>query len=253
MLKVAVKAAKTAGKYALSRVGKIQTIDTKMGYSDLVTDVDKMSEKIVIGIIKKSFPEHEILAEESGKTLGTDKYTWVIDPIDGTTNFAHGFPFFCVSVGVMHNEEIILGAVYDPSKKELFTSIKGKGAYLNGKRIKVSLHTSIRKSMIATGFAYHVAGKIRSIKYFMNVIKKCQAIRRAGSAALDLCYVACGRFDGFWEFGLSPWDTAAAYLIVQEAGGIVTNLEGGKYDIYASCIAASNGKIHKKLLSILHQ
>ena len=253
MKEVAVEAALKAGKYAALRVDNIKDISHKTGANDLVTDVDKASEKIIIETIKKTFPDHYILAEESGDHLGGGDVKWVIDPIDGTTNYAHGFPVFCVSIGVLvPDEKVKIGVVYDPSRDELFTAEEGKNAFLNGKPISVSKRGSVQESLIATGFEYTLEGKIANMKHFRSVINHAQAVRRAGSAAIDLCYVACGRYDGFWEMGLSPWDTAAGYLIVKEAGGMVTRFDGAEFDIYGKEVIATNGPIHQELSALLN-
>ncbi len=216
-----------------------------------MTDVDRKCEKIITDIISEKYPDHSIIAEESGDNGSESDYCWVIDPIDGTTNFAHEFPFYCVSIGVMVGGTVKVGVVYDPSKKEMFVAEEGGGALLNGKNIRISDIGKVRDSLIATGFAYHVSGKQSSIPYFIKMLKESQAIRRAGSAALDLCYVACGRFDAFWEFGLKPWDTAAGQIIVREAGGEVTCLAGEAYNIFSNTIIATNKKIHQEVIKIL--
>lgn len=249
---VLTKACYKAGAYIKSNMGKIKTIEYK-SVSNLVTNVDKGSEKIIISIIKNHFPTHSILAEESGKNDMCDsEYRWVIDPVDATTNFAHGFPFFCVSIGLEHNGEIVMGGVYDPIRDELFFAQKNKGAYLNKKRIFVSKRRKIEDSLLATGFSYNPKQRLVNLDFFTSFLKKAQAIRRAGSAALDLCYVACGRFDGFWEIALCPWDTAAGILIIEEANGKVSDFEGNKFSIYGKRIVASNGLIHKSMLDILN-
>lgn len=246
--KYAIEAALKAGAFIKSRLGKSKIIGYK-GEINLVTDVDKRSEVIIIKHLKAAFPHYCILAEEGGgSTTGCD-YRWIIDPLDGTTNFAHGFPFFCVSIALEKNCESILGVVYDPLRGELFCAEKGKGAFLNKKRIRVSGTKRLKKSLLATGFAYNFKNaKKTNIENFVSFISSSRAIRRAGSAALDLCYVACGRFDGFWELDLHPWDTAAGNLIVKEAGGKVSKLNGTPYGHYDKEILASNGKIHLSMI-----
>ena len=248
----AENAAVEAGEYAALRVGKIGEIFHKGGHNDLVTDVDRQCETIIINRVKKDFPNHGILAEESGGRVEDGKFCWVIDPIDGTTNYTHGFPFFCTSVGVMYGGETKIGVVYDPSRKELFSAEKGQGAFLNGNRINVSGTENICDSLISTGFAYNVCSRVGILPYFEKILRHAQAVRRPGSAAMDLCYMACGRFDGFFEFGLNPWDTAAGLLIVREAGGTVTTLDGSHYDIFKEEIVASNGRIHEEFLRLLN-
>ncbi len=249
--KVAVEAAVEAGKYALSRVGCIEEISYKEGVNNLVTDVDKKCEKLIIDKIKEDFPTHSILAEESGNEDGDISYKWVIDPIDGTTNYTHAFPFFCVSIGFFMDGSAKVGVVYEPSRDELFVAEEGKGALLNGKKISVSKNNRVQDSLIATGFAYTIEGKIDNIDDFLTMLRSARAVRRAGSAAIDLCYVACGRFDGFWEKGLAPWDTAAGQLMIKEAGGMVTTLGGDSFDIYKKEILATNSEIHREMMSLL--
>ncbi|KJJ85170.1 Inositol monophosphatase [Candidatus Omnitrophus magneticus] len=249
--KIASIAAKEAGSYAIEKLGHITEIIRKRGHNDLVTDVDKSCENIVIKHIKNNFPNHSILAEESGKSTGKENFTWVIDPIDGTTNYAHGFPFFCTSIGILYDGNQVAGVVYDPNRKELFSAIKGNGAFLNSKKINVSSISDIKNSLLATGFAYDATKAKKGLDDFAVLLTSAQAVRRAGAAAIDLCYVACGRFDGFWEIGLAPWDTAAASLILEEAGGKITILNGKKFDIFDKEILATNGKIHNQMTVIL--
>ena len=248
---VAINAAKEAGDYARSRCDNIKEIKHKGGPNDLVTDVDQACEKIVTDMIIDRFPEHSIIAEESGETVSGSDFCWVIDPIDGTTNFAHGFPFYCVSIGVLVKGNVAIGVVYDPSNDEMFVAEDGKGTFLNGKAIHVSNVNKVEDALVATGFAYHISGKQTSIPYFINILKEAQAVRRAGSAALDLCYVACGRFDAFWEFGLKPWDTAAGLIIVSEAGGKISCLGGESYNINSETIVATNARIHGEMINML--
>jgi len=252
LMKLAVRAARKAGSYALSRATTIGEISRKSGYTDLVTDVDKQCEKLIIDLIREKYPSHAILAEESGRTPGDEDISWVIDPIDGTVNYAHSFPFYCTSIGVMIGDEIKIGVVYDPVRDELFAAEKGKGAFLNQKKISVSKVNALRDSLVATGFAYQPSEKMEMLPYFRDMLKCSQAVRRVGSAALDLCYVACGRLDGFWEFGLKPWDTAAGQLIVSEAGGRVTTFDGSEFDIFIEKIIATNRRIHKEMMEVLN-
>lgn len=246
--KVAIKAAKEAGEHALNRMGHLREVSHKGGPNDLVTDVDKKCEEIIISKIKKEFPLHSILAEESGEQLVGDVFKWIIDPLDGTTNYAHGFPVFCISIGVVYNNSVKVGVVYDPTRDELFTAEEGNGAFLNSEPVKVSTRPKVHDSLVATGFAYNVPGRNDNLTYFKIIMEKAQAVRRAGSAAIDLCYVACGRFDGFWEFGLAPWDTAAGQLMVKEAGGKVTTIDGKPFDIFQKEIVATNGQIHDEMM-----
>lgn len=247
---VAVTLALRSGKLILASVGKIAKVSYK-GKHNIVTDVDKKSEQIIKGGLMKAFPSHSIVAEETGLTKGHSSYRWLVDPLDGTTNFAHSFPFFCVSIGLEYNNDMILGVVYDPVREELFTAEKGRGAYLNGRRIKASRINRLSQGLLVTGFSYDPKEKIGNVRHFKKFLSRSMAVRRVGSAALDLCYVACGRFDGYWEFGLHPWDSAAGSLIVEEAGGCVTSISGSRYYPENRTILASNRFLHQKMISII--
>ena len=248
--KYAIESAIKAGLFIKSRLGKSRIVGYK-GDINLVTDVDKKAEAIIINYLKKKFSDYSFLAEEGGGKTAKKGYKWVIDPLDGTTNFAHGFPFFCVSVALEKDGKAILGVVYDPMREELFYAEESKGAYLNRKKIHVSKTRKLKKSLLATGFAYNFKKAERSnIENFLSFMLSSRAIRRAGSAALDLCYVACGRFDGFWELGLHPWDTAAGSLIVKQAGGRVTKLDGSPYSHYNKELLSSNGIIHNEMVNV---
>lgn len=248
---LAEKAAREAGKYALSRLGNIKKVSCKGAFTNLVTDVDKKCERIIIEIVKETYPLHSILAEESGQHISDGDWKWIIDPLDGTTNYSHGFPVFAVSIGVAFEKDIKIGVVYDPTRDELFSGVEKDGAYLNGAKIKVSNNRTLEKSLISTGFAYSIKGKLTNLEYFKKMLEKAQAIRRAGAASLDLCYVACGRLDGFWEFDLAPWDTAAGQLIVKESGGKVSKLSDENFDIYEKEVLATNGYIHDEMKNVL--
>ncbi|VAX14768.1 Inositol-1-monophosphatase [hydrothermal vent metagenome] len=250
-LKVASKAALEAGQIQKDYRFKSFTVEHK-GETDLVTEVDIACEKAIIDIIKVAFPDHGILAEEEDFKKGESRYTWVIDPLDGTTNYAHGFPVYCASVGLEMDGQSLVGAVCDPTRDELFTAAKGHGAYLNDVPIKVSSTEKLIDGLLATGFPYSIkTNPQNNLKQFGNFAMRAQALRRPGAAALDLCYVACGRLDGFWEFHLKPWDIAAGTLMVTEAGGRMTHTDGAKLDIYRSDIVASNGPLHEAMLEIL--
>jgi myo-inositol-1(or 4)-monophosphatase len=250
-IRVAIEAARAAGRYALKKTGRFGRVSYK-GSINLVTDVDKRSEEIIVSRIRKEFPGHSILAEERGLENKNSSYRWIIDPLDGTTNYAHSFPFFCVSVGLEIDGKVVAGVVYEPTRDELFSATSGNGARLNKKRIHVSKTADLSKALLVTGFAYNIReAKYTNVENFRKFLLASQAVRRTGSAAIDLCYVACARFDGFWEVGLNPWDTAAGSLILSEAGGKLTDFKGSPYSIYEKKILASNGGIHKQMLSIL--
>ncbi len=250
-LETAIEAAKEAGKIQLQRRGNMGKISYK-GDINIVTEVDLLCEKKIVEIIQDNYPEHSILTEEKGEIITKSDYKWIIDPIDGTTNYAHDFPCYCCSIALEFKGEIIAGAVYQPTLNELFTAQKGKGAFLNGQKIFVSKISTFKESLLVTGFAYDVhESKVDNIDHFTNFIKRAQAVRRPGSAALDLCYVAAGRFEGFWEFKLHPWDVAAGVLFVKEAGGKVTGIAGEDYSIYSKNILASNDLLHKEMIQVL--
>lgn len=250
-LKVAVEAARVAGKIQLERRKHLGKLSYK-GNINIVTEVDLLCEEKILAIIKNSFPDHSILAEEKGETRTGSDYKWIIDPLDGTTNYIHDFPCYCSSIALEIKGDLVIGVVYQPVLDELFIAQKGKGAFLNGDKISVSKSKLLKESLVATGFAYDVHDSdVDNINHFTNFIKRAQAVRRPGSAALDLCYVAAGRFDGFWELKLYPWDVAAGVLLVQEAGGKITNLEGESYSIYSKNVLANNGRIHREMVSTL--
>ncbi len=248
---VALSAAQKAGailKEGLQR--KIQVF--YKGDFNLVTEVDRHAEEVIVAEIHEHFPLHRIMAEEGHNKEGDSPCRWLIDPLDGTTNYAHKFPFFCISIALEVNQEILIGLVYDPIRDECFLAERGKGATLNDVPISVSSVSLIEQSLLVTGFAYDLRTTTdNNLNHFANFTLRAQAVRRTGSAALDLCYVAAGRFDGFWEMKLQPWDTAAGVLILTEAGGQVTSFQGAAYSIYDSHILATNGKIHSEMVRIL--
>jgi len=240
-----------AGEIIIKKSKQRHRVSLK-GRVNLVTEVDLLSEKYIVKEITSRFPDHSILAEEGSDKNTDSDFKWVIDPLDGTTNYAHGFPFYCVSIGVEFKGEMIVGVVYDPERDELFYAHKGGGAFMNGRRIVVSREFMLQKALLATGFPYDIlTSRIDNLEYFRRFAKKARGIRRAGSAALDLCYVACGRFDGFWELKLHPWDTAAAIVIVREAGGMVTDFSRKKYSIYNNNILATNKRLLEQMSEIL--
>lgn len=249
----ALRAAHEGGAVLMKYFGKIASV-THKGEIDLVTEADKEAELRIVSIIKAAYPHHLILAEETGESGSASSCKWIIDPLDGTTNYAHGYPCFCISIAVELDGEIRYGVVYDPVRKELFTAEKDKGAHLNGSALSVSSTQSLNSSLLCTGFPYDIRQDMESnLGHFRGFLLKAQAIRRDGTAALDLCYTAAGRFDGFWEQKLRPWDVAAGSLIVAEAGGTVSSYQGNPFSIYAPEIVASNGIIHEQMLEVLRE
>jgi len=228
-------------------------ITNKEGVNNPVTEADHASEKAIISIIKANFPDHYILSEEAGIIVQDSAYKWIIDPIDGTINFARGIPLNCVSIGIEHEGEMILGAVYNPHMNEFFLAEKGGGAFLNEKPIQVSTETDVVKACLVTGFPYTYLDMPNGpLEVFERFIRKGVPVRRLGSAAIDLCWVAAGRFDAFYEHKLEAWDSSAGYLIVEEAGGKVTDFKGDKFSPYQHRILASNGRIHDDMLTVIN-
>jgi myo-inositol-1(or 4)-monophosphatase len=228
-------------------------ITNKEGINNPVTEADHASEKAIFDVIKNDFPDHFILSEEAGEIVMDSSYKWIIDPIDGTINFANGIPICCISIGLEHNGKIIMGAVYNPLMNEFFVAEKGSGAFLNDEKITVSNKTAVVNSCLVTGFPYtYLDAPNGPLQVFEKLIRKGVPVRRLGSAAIDLCWVACGRFDGFYEHKLQAWDSAAGFLMVEEAGGKVTDFAGKYYSVYQPHILASNGKIHGELLGIIN-
>ncbi|HUX84891.1 MAG TPA: inositol monophosphatase family protein [Chitinophagaceae bacterium] len=229
-------------------------ISSKDTLNNLVTEVDKKSEQAIIDSIRRNYPDHFILSEEAGEIPTASEYKWIIDPIDGTVNYAHGIPICAVSIGLEKDGEMILGAVFNPFSEELFFAQKGFGASLNDKRIQVSPLQSMERALLVTGFPYSWQNAENDpVKTFERFVRRGIPVRRLGSAALDLCWVACGRFDGFWEFNLQAWDSAAGMLVVREAGGSVTDFGGNPYSPYQKELLASNGKIHNQMLEALRE
>ena len=246
------KAALEAGRIVKKHFGKSFGISSKNIVSNLVTEVDHLSEDRIISVIKKIFPDHSILTEESGELRKEPEYQWIIDPIDGTVNYAHGIPLSCISIAVEKNGEVIMGVVYNPMSGEYFSAEKGKGAFLNKKKITVSSNSDLRKALLVTGFPYNSSTfRPNPVKLFGKLLKLDIPVRRLGSAALDLCWTACGRFDGFWEYNLNPWDVAAGMLIHSEAGGRLSDFRGRQYSIYKKEILATNGRIHNSMLRVI--
>jgi myo-inositol-1(or 4)-monophosphatase len=252
-LQVAIAAAKEAGRIQMEHFGHSHPVEYK-GEFNPVTEIDKLCERTINQMILDTFPDHDLLTEESDFKGKGSPYKWIIDPIDGTTNYLHGYPCFCVSIGLEVEGEVKLGVVYNPVLDELFHAKKGKGSFLNGNRISVSKTDRLTKSFLSTGFPYDVQmNPDLYLHYFRQFITRSFAIRRPGSAAIDLCYLAAGRFDGFWELKLHPWDVAAASLMVTEAGGRATDFQGRPFSIYFDEILATNGLIHQEMLQIIQE
>jgi myo-inositol-1(or 4)-monophosphatase len=252
-LQLAIAAAKEAGQIQKLHYGRSHQVEYK-GDINPVTEVDRLCEKAIVKIILDVFPNHDILTEESPFEKKGSSWKWIIDPIDGTTNYFHGFPCFCVSIGLEVEKEVRLGVVYNPLLDELFHAEKGEGAFLNGKRIQVSRIDHLDRGFLSTGFPYDVREHTDFyLRYFRKFLSKSFAIRRPGSAALDLSYLAAGRFDGFWELKLHPWDVVAGSLMVTEAGGKMTDFQGRSYNIYSEETLASNGLIHEEMLQAIRE
>lgn len=250
-LEEATAAAREAGRMLRENFYVFREVSYK-GEVDLVTNFDKLSQQMIFERLSRKFPEHGFLAEEGLDRGKKSDFRWIFDPLDGTTNYAHRFPIFSVSIALEWKGRLVCGVVYDPMRDETFSGIKNKGAYFNGEKIKVSDVDDLNKSLLATGFPYDLReSQENNIAHFNNFLTRVQAIRRCGSAALDLCYVACGRFDGFWELKLKPWDVAAAAIIVQEAGGQLSDFQDRDFSIYSQETLGTNSLIHGQMLDIL--
>lgn len=255
-LEIAKNAAIKAGEIQLRDLNKIKNIsfkDTK-GKNNILTEIDTECEEVILSVIKESFPTHDILAEESGKNVENNSdFIWLIDPLDGTMNYSHSYPYFSVSIALEYKGEVICGLVYDPFKNEMFSAEKGKGAYVNDNKINVSTVELLEYSLVVSGTFHHPDEEVmdKFLKILKELSLKAQGVRRDGSAALDLCYVACGRYESFWEFGLNAWDMAAGSLILEEAGGKVTDLKGGRFSNYNPRLIASNGLVHNEMVELL--
>lgn len=254
LLKTATEAATQAGML-LSRYARDGFQITHKSLIDLVTEADHAAEQCVIDVILTSFPNHRILAEERGEIdQSPSLYRWIIDPLDGTTNFAHGFPTYCVSIGLEYKGVCVLGVVYDPTRDELFSATRGGGARVNDRAIHVSRTPQLDRALLVTGFAYDIRETPNNnLDHFARFALRAQGLRRTGSAALDLCYVAAGRFDGFWEVKLKPWDMAAGVVILQESGGQITNLRGQSHSLYGEELVSSNGLIHEAMIMVIQE
>lgn len=256
---VAVNTASKAGEWIKSKVGGFRSLQYKSSSVDLVTEVDKGAEQMIRSLIATHFPEHAFLGEESGDGSLTveqaqeEEYVWIVDPVDGTTNFVHGLPFFSVSIALAHRGEVIVGVVYDPNRNEMFVAEKGKGAYLHGKRMRVAGEDKLSSSLLAAGFPANAEDARRNLEGIRLIQPKVRSIRMTGSAAIHLAYVAAGRLSGYWEYGLNVWDMAAGMLLVSESGGRVTDLSGEPLTLATRNIAATNGLIHDELLTELRR
>ena len=256
MLGIAVRAARRAGAIINRAARDVDLLAVaRKRHNDFVTEVDRAAEQAVIEILHRAYPDHAILAEETGARAGQageSEYTWIIDPLDGTTNFIHGFPQYAVSIGLRHKGVLQQGVVYDPAKNELFTASRGRGAFLNERRIRVSKRAQLNEALIGTGFPFRdLAGLDEYLSMFREITARTAGIRRAGAAALDIAYVAAGRLDGFWEMGLSPWDMAAGALLVQEAGGLVGDFHGDQGYLESGRVICGNPKIFGQVVQIV--
>lgn len=257
MLNTAIKAARKAGAIINRASLDLDLIRVSAkGRSDFVTEVDRAAEAAIIETLRNAYPDHGILAEESGASHPGEPrdYTWIIDPLDGTTNFIHGFPQYAVSIGLQHRGQITQAVVYDPNRNELFTATRGRGAFLNDRRIRVSKRTHLRECLIGTGFPFRELAHLDEyVRMFKRVTEETAGIRRPGAAALDLAYVAAGRFDGFWEFGLSPWDMAAGSLLIIEAGGMIADFDGEQDYLKKGLVVAATPKVFPQLLKLVQE
>ncbi|MFN2501944.1 MAG: inositol monophosphatase family protein [Pyrinomonadaceae bacterium] len=253
MLNFAIEMARDAGQILLEKFGRDIKV-SKKGDINLVTEADLASEALIIERIKSYYPKHSILAEEAGNAVvvgGDNTWKWIIDPLDGTTNYTHGYPCFCVTLALEHDGEIVIGVTFDPTRNELFSAERGRGASLNNKPIRVSDTDLLADALIVTGFPYDFKRRENFARHLTQFLMKSRGVRRDGSAAIDMAYVAAGRLDGFWEEGLNPWDMAAGVLMIEEAGGQVTGYDNAKFSIYSPPILATNGLIHSEMLAVL--
>lgn len=248
-LEISADIAREAGGLLAGYFERRVTFELK-GEFDLVTEADRASERLVVERLRAHFPEHSIVAEEGGGHSGSSEYRWYVDPLDGTTNFAHGFPVYNVTLALERAGELIAGVIFDPNRQELFSAERGGGAFLNGARIRVSKANRLEHSLVATGFPSRKRHQNVNVHFYYQLAMLTHGVRRAGSAAIDLAYVACGRLDGFWEFGLNPWDMAAGILIVNEAGGRCSNMKDGPVDLRGPHLLADNDAIHGELISL---
>jgi myo-inositol-1(or 4)-monophosphatase len=248
-LHAAVEIAREAG----ALLAELSTQPLEIKYkrrSDLVTVADRRSEALIVGHLRERFPDHAIVAEEGGNHLSSSDYCWYVDPLDGTTNYAHGFPVYCVTLGLTYRGEVVAGVVYDPTRNEMYTAERGAGAYVNDQRMQVSPIENLSESLVATGFPPFANNHDLNVQFYFRFTELSHGIRRAGSAALDLCWVAAGRFEGFWELKLNPWDKAAGTLVVTEAGGRISDVRGGDFNLLGDDVFASNGLVHGQMLEV---
>jgi myo-inositol-1(or 4)-monophosphatase len=251
MLEFAATTARRAGALLLEGLRDRPRVELKSPF-EVVTEVDRASERLIVDAITQQYPDHSLIGEEGSAREGPSEYVWLIDPLDGTNNYAHGFPSFAVSIALLRGGRLYVGAVYDPLRDELFTGEAGRGAWCNGQPLHVAGTQALAQSLVSTGFPYDYASRAENnLRQFDRIQSRCQGVRRAGAAALDLAYVAAGRLDAHWEFGLKPWDSAAAAVMVGEAGGRLTDLRGGAWDPWSPHLIASNGAIHDELASAL--
>ena len=253
MIELAIRAAREAGAILQDYAARGFQIENK-GRINLVTEADLASERHITQLIGSHFPSHRILAEEGGASghPGEDNYVWIIDPLDGTTNYSHGFPCYAVSIGIERLGKAVAGVIYDPTRDELFAAERGAGATLNGNKIRVSAVDHLERALVVSGFPYDVRERMEEyLPAWREFLKHTQGVRRLGAAAIDMCCVASGRMDGFWENGLNPWDTAAGWVIIEEAGGRVTKLDGSPFDNYSASLLCTNGAIHDQMLAVL--
>ncbi len=252
-LETAIKAAQKAGDILVESYGQLKKDQVSLkGARDFVTEIDKKSEKEILNIIQSQFPDHSILAEESGIQENNSDYQWIIDPLDGTVNYIHEFPIFCVSIGMEYQGKRKIGVVYDPLRQELFSAEQGQGAHLNGKKISVTPITELSEAILATGFPFRIHDRLDNyLQMFKSVFQNVSGIRRGGSAAIDLAYTACGRFDGFWEMGLSPWDISAGLLLIEEAGGLTSGFDGNYVGLKTEDIICGAPKVQTQLLNLI--
>ena len=247
-----VELAKEAGQVLMDYFERRLIVESKSSEIDLVTEADVASERLIVKAIRERYPEHSILSEEGLGEKQAGEFLWLIDPLDGTTNYAHGYPVFCVSIALQREGETVLGVTYDPVRDELFCAEKGQGAYGNGRRLSVSGAVNLRRSLLATGFPYARASiEDNNVAEFGRIMPRVQGVRRGGAATLDMAYVAAGRLDGYWEFHLSPWDWAAGHLLVQEAGGRTSDVSGQPWRLRSNDMVATNGLLHEELLTVL--